>query len=71
MQIEIAESLMLSWLRHAKRCQVIQLNWKPSVGSWELFNESRVEAVMRDTEQLFKMKYEGLDLFKKNKSTCN
>jgi hypothetical protein len=38
MKIEIAESLVLSWLRHVQGCAVTQLNWKPSP-SWQLANE--------------------------------
>jgi hypothetical protein len=30
MKIEIGESMMLSYLKHVKGCQVVQLNWKPS-----------------------------------------
>lgn len=30
MKIEMGESLMYSWLRHVKGCQVAQLNWKAS-----------------------------------------
>jgi hypothetical protein len=67
MKIEIAESLILSWLRHTKNCQLVQLNWKPSVGTWDLENENILETIMKDTDQYFSMKY-GLDLFKKNSS---
>ena len=28
MKIEVGESLALSWLRHVRRCQVVQINWK-------------------------------------------
>jgi hypothetical protein len=38
MKIEIAESLVLSWLRHVQGCAVTQLNWKPSP-KWPLANE--------------------------------
>lgn len=38
MKIEIAESLVLSWLRHVQGCIVTQLSWKPSP-SWPLSNE--------------------------------
>jgi hypothetical protein len=38
MKIEIAESLVLSWLRHVQGCAVTQLNWKPSP-SWQLSND--------------------------------
>lgn len=67
MKIEIGESLMLSWLRHAKNCQLVQLNWKPSVKSWEIYNEAVVESMMKDSDQYFEEKY-SLDLFKKNSS---
>lgn len=30
MKIEIGESLIYSWLRHAQGCVVTQMNWKPS-----------------------------------------
>jgi hypothetical protein len=30
MKLEVGESLALSWLRHVRRCQVVQLNWKVS-----------------------------------------
>lgn len=67
MKIEIGESLMLSWLRHAKNCQLVQLNWKPSVKSWEIHNEAVVESMMKDADLYFKQKY-SLDLFKQNSS---
>ena len=28
MKIEVGESLALSWLRHVRECQVVQINWK-------------------------------------------
>ncbi len=30
MKIEMAESLLRSWLRHCEKCQFAELNWKPS-----------------------------------------
>jgi hypothetical protein len=65
MKIEIGESLMLSWLRHAKNCQMVQLNWKPSVNSWDLYNENQLESMMHESGQYFETLY-GLDVFKKN-----
>jgi hypothetical protein len=50
-----------------KNCQMVQLNWKPSVSSWELHNENTVEALMKSTDAHFSEKY-GLNLFKKNSS---
>jgi hypothetical protein len=47
-KIEIGESLMRSWLRHVQRCQLAELNWKPS-STWDksgdgqhLMNQARV-----------------------------
>lgn len=67
MKVEIGESLMLSWLRHAKNCQVVQMNWKPSINSWELYNENALEYIMNETMKHFSGKF-GLDVFKKNSS---
>lgn len=30
MKIEMGESLVYSWLRHIKECQIVQMNWKVS-----------------------------------------
>ena len=43
MKIEIGESLMLSWLKHIKKCQTAQLNWKASTHSWGLHNEENIK----------------------------
>jgi len=67
MKIEIGESLFLSWLRHAKGCQLVQTNWKPSTSSWELLNEEEVERLMGYSIEYFRTKY-GIDVFKKNTS---
>ena len=34
MKVEVGESIIYSWLRHIKRCQIVQLNWKTSP-KWE------------------------------------
>jgi hypothetical protein len=67
MKIEIGESLMLSWLRHVKGCQMVQLNWKPSVNSWELYNEQKLETIMIESKQYFEDRY-GINIFKQTKS---
>ncbi|MGD9677000.1 MAG: hypothetical protein AB7V16_01380 [Vulcanibacillus sp.] len=64
MKIEIGESLLLSWLRHIKECQLVQTNWKPS-SKWELKNRELLEKLMQDSSNLFKEKY-GYDLYKGN-----
>jgi len=65
MKIEMGESLMLSWLRHAKNCQIVQLNWKPSTTSWELHNENDLEIIIEKTSDFFRNQF-NLDVFKSN-----
>lgn len=67
MKIEIGESLLLSWLRHSKNCQLVQMNWKPSVSSWDLQNENEIEDLMIKSRKHFLDKY-GIDIYKKNSS---
>lgn len=64
MKIEMGESLLLSWLRHIKECQLVQTNWKPS-SKWELKNKEVLEQLMKDSAAIFKSKY-GYDLYKGN-----
>lgn len=68
MKIEIGESLALSWLRHVKNCQVVQLNWKPSTSSWERYNEEETERLMAKADDYFAGKYQ-LNIFKNNRSS--
>lgn len=65
MKIEIGESLLLSWLRHIKECQLVQTNWKAS-SKWELKNKEVLERLMEDSSEVFKSKY-GYDLYKGNR----
>ena len=67
MKIEIGESIMFSWLRHAKNCQLVQLNWKPSVNVWDDYNEEIVDLVIEKTQKRYSEKF-NLDLFKKSSS---
>jgi len=64
MKIEMGESLLLSWLRHIKECQLVQTNWKASA-KWELKNKEVLEQLMQDSSNIFKSKY-GYDLYKGN-----
>jgi hypothetical protein len=41
MKIEMGESLILSWLKHVKRCQIVQTNWKVSK-AWDVFKTEEV-----------------------------
>ncbi|MBW4481371.1 MAG: hypothetical protein KME14_02390 [Tildeniella torsiva UHER 1998/13D] len=67
MKLEMGESLFFSWLRHVKSCQVVQLNWKPSTGTWNRYaeGEKAMEALMVEASELFKNRYEA-SLFGKN-----
>jgi hypothetical protein len=67
MKIEIGESLMFSWLRHVKHCQTVQLNWKPAVNTWEMYNEKLVIKIMGNTSQYIKENY-MINIFKNNQS---
>ncbi len=64
MKIEIGESLILSWLRHIKECQIVQTNWKAS-SKWELKNRDVLQDLMERSSALFQSKY-GYDLYKGN-----
>jgi len=64
MKIEIGESLLLSWLRHVKECQLVQTNWKAS-SKWELKNIEVLEQLMLDSSSIFESKF-GYDLYKGN-----
>jgi len=62
MKVEMGESLCYSWLRHVKRCQIAQTDWKPSP-HWELNNAEELEALKRAYDEFYRDKH-GLDLFK-------
>ncbi|OCZ54290.1 hypothetical protein [Dehalobacter sp. TeCB1] len=66
MKIEIGESLVLSWLKHIKECQLVQTNWKASY-KWELKNRDTIEQLMKRSNELFSQKY-GYDIYKGNRS---
>lgn len=65
MKIEIGESLVLSWLKHINNCQLVQLNWKPSVMAWEYHNEENVENIINRIQTAYSKHF---DIFKKNKN---
>ena len=64
MKIEIGESLLYSWLRHVKECQIVQTNWKAS-SKWELLNTDKLQEMMVVSDEYYKTKY-GYDIFKHN-----
>ena len=62
MKIEMGESLIYSWLRHEKQCQLVQTNWKPS-NYWELDNYDELQTFVKKFALYYKDKY-GYDIFK-------
>lgn len=66
MKIEIGESLLLSWLKHIKECQLVQTNWKAS-NKWELKNRETLKQLMKISFELFSQKY-GYNIYKGNMS---
>ena len=64
MKIEMGESLLMSWLRHVKECQLVQTNWKVS-NKWELKNEDVLVALMQESSRVFESKF-GYNLYKGN-----
>lgn len=65
MKIEIGESLLLSWLKHIKECQIVQTNWKAS-NKWELKNKETLEQLMKTSNDFFSQKY-GYNIYKGTK----
>lgn len=64
MKIEMCESLIYSWLRHVKGCQIVQSNWKPSP-TWTIENMDKAEKLMQSTDTYFQEKY-GYEIYKSN-----
>ena len=52
MKIEMGESLLYSWLRHVKECQVVQTNWKASP-QWELKNREDISSLIEFSKDSF------------------
>jgi hypothetical protein len=60
MKLEMGESLVFSWLRHEKHCQIVQLNWKVSP-KWKAFVDDE------KLDELYKMSDEQFNYASKNK----
>lgn len=52
MKIEMGESLMLSWAKHIKHCQIATLNWKCS-GCWEEHNHQEINNLIENMKKNF------------------
>lgn len=66
MKIEIGESLIYSWLRHVKECQIVQSNWKASP-KWVFNHNAEIETMLNELDVYFSTQY-GYKVFKKNVS---
>lgn len=64
MKIEMGESLMYSYLRHVKSCQIVQTNWKPSP-SWTVSNSEKLYEIMNTVSEYYSGKYD-VDIFGNN-----
>lgn len=62
MKIEMGESLLYSWLRHVKECQIVQTNWKASK-QWELKNKETLKQMKLLFEDYYQTKY-GFAIFR-------
>jgi len=62
MKVEMGESLLYSWLRHIKECQITQTNWKAS-SQWSLKNIDDLRDIILKAESYFSSKH-NFSLFK-------
>jgi hypothetical protein len=64
MKVEVAESLIFSWLRHVRGCPIAQANWKPS-STWPIRRE---EGLASDFERMRETTHErlGFEVFKQS-----
>ena len=63
MKIEMGESLGASWLKHVRKCVLVQTNWKASP-CVEFKHRQEIKELFRDAQAVFKSL--GVDVFKKN-----
>src|SRR5574344_1466131 len=56
MKIEMGESLLYSWLRHVKECQIVQTNWKISP-QWELKNRDQINELLQESDKAFQKQF--------------
>ena len=57
MKIEMGESLIYSWLRHEKQCQLAQTNWKASP-YWEVDSRNDLQALTEKFSRYYQDKYQ-------------
>ena len=51
MSMDVGESLMQSWLRHVKNCDLVQTNWKAAMHV--VYNISSAETLLQDFQKTF------------------
>lgn len=64
MKIEMGESIVYSWLRHIKECEVVQNNWKTSP-CWAKNKAEELQKIKDSVNDIFADEY---DVFKRNAS---
>ncbi|MFB3164519.1 hypothetical protein ABLO26_24465 [Neobacillus sp. 179-J 1A1 HS] len=65
--MENGESLLVSWLRDSKNCQITQTHWKVSSSSWVLHNEDTIEEVITSLHEFFSERF-NYTIFNNTKS---
>lgn len=55
--MENSESLLVSWLKDSKKCQITQTHWKVSSSSWVLHNEDTIEEVITSLHEFFSERF--------------
>ena len=68
MTIEMGESLMASWLKHVKCCQVVQSNWKYSTSWKKELGEKKSKKRHREIELLVKEAQQKLGILKRKQT---
>ncbi len=63
MKIEMGESLGASWLKHVRKCVLVQTNWKASP-CVEFKHQQEIEELFRNAQAVFTAR--GIDVFRKN-----
>ncbi len=58
----MGESLIYSWLRHIKECQIVQTNWKPCL-QWDVKHIDELETIMNESRDFFKERL-NYDIYK-------
>lgn len=66
MAIDMGESLGASWLKHVKKCFIVQTDWKAS-RSWQKKHIDEIDRITKGVAKLFRERYSAI-IFKDNKN---